>query len=64
MENVREKIVYKTKYYTVKRNSEWATPRYMIYNNEFGEVVKVAKSQVEAAMWIKRQQKNRFMRIK
>lgn len=55
MQNVKEKIVYKTKYYTVKRNSEWVIPRYMIYNNESVEVIKIAKSQAEATMWIKRQ---------
>ena len=63
MQNVKEKIVYKTKYYTVKRNSEWVIPRYMIYNNESVEVIKIAKSQAEATMWIKRQQKNRLIGI-
>ena len=51
----KEKIVYKAKYYTVKRNIEQPTPRYMIYSNESGEIMKIAKSQVEATMWIKRQ---------
>lgn len=55
MENEGEKTVYKTKFYTIKRNSEQPTPRYMIYNNESGEIVKKAKSQVEATMLIKRQ---------
>lgn len=55
MRNGKEKTVYKTKYYTIKRNSEQPTHRYMIYNNESGEIVKIAKSQVEATMWTKRQ---------
>lgn len=28
------KTVYKTKYFTVKKNEEFPTPRYMIYNRE------------------------------
>lgn len=53
-EEVHMKTVYKTKYFTVKKNEEFPTPRYMIYNNESGEMVHTTKSQVEATMWVKR----------
>lgn len=49
------KTVYRTKYYTVKRNDSGPTPKYRVYSND--KEVHTAKSQVEATMWVSRQSK-------
>lgn len=47
------KTVYKTKYYTVKRDESYPTPKYRIYSGD--KEVHTAKSQVEATMWVSKQ---------
>lgn len=47
------RTVYKTKYYTVKRDDSGPTPKYLIYHD--GVEVKKCSSQVEATMWVSRQ---------
>lgn len=49
------KTVYKTKYYIVKRDDSYPTPKYRIYSDD--KEVHTAKSQVEATMWVSRQSK-------
>lgn len=53
------KTVYKTKYYTVKRNDEHATPRYFIYYNKTNELVHISKTQVEAEAFVRKINKYR-----
>ncbi|WP_195274011.1 hypothetical protein [Blautia massiliensis (ex Durand et al. 2017)] len=47
------RTVYKTKYYTVKKDDGGPTPKYLIYRD--GVEVKKCSSQVEATMWVSRQ---------
>ena len=47
------RTVYKTKYYTVKKDDSGPTPKYIIYRD--GVEVKKYSCQVEATMWISRQ---------
>lgn len=47
------KTVYKTKYYTVKKDDSGPTPKYLVYRD--GKEVKKYPSQVEAVMWVSRQ---------
>lgn len=47
------RTVYKTKYYTVKKDDSGPTPKYLIYRD--GVEVKKCSSQVEATMWVSRQ---------
>ena len=47
------RTVYKTKYYTVKKEDSGATPKYLVYCD--GAEVKKFSCQVEATMWVSRQ---------
>lgn len=44
------RTIYKTKYYTVKKDDSGPTPKYLIYRD--GVEVKKCSSQVEATMWV------------
>ena len=47
------RTVYKTKYYTVKKDDSGPTPKYIVYRDD--KQVKKCSSQVEATMWVSRQ---------
>lgn len=47
------RTVYKTKYYTVKKDDSGTTPKYIVYRDD--KQVKKCSSQVEATMWVSRQ---------